>query len=70
MNGGEGYTEWTSVGRAKPLFPGHYQPKVPADLGYYDLRVPEVAEQQVLLAKEAGSQAFAIGITGLVMAKC
>ncbi len=55
---GKGFTEWTNVGRAKPLFKGHYQPKVPSDLGYYDLRIPEVREQQAQLANEAGIEGF------------
>lgn len=54
----KGFTEWTNVGRAKPLFKGHYQPRVPADLGYYDLRMPEIREAQAQLAIEAGIEGF------------
>lgn len=55
---GKGFTEWTNVGKAKPLFRGHYQPHIPADLGYYDLRVPETRTAQAVMAKEHGIEAF------------
>lgn len=55
---GKGFTEWTNVIRGRKLFPGHYQPHIPADLGFYDLRLPEVREQQVALARKAGIEAF------------
>ena len=55
---GKGFTEWTNVGKAKQLFLGHYQPHVPADLGYYDLRVPETREAQAVMAREYGIEGF------------
>jgi hypothetical protein len=55
---GKGFTEWTNVGQSRPLFSGHFQPRVPADLGYYDLRVPEVREAQARLARDAGIEGF------------
>lgn len=55
---GKGFTEWTNVAKAKPLFRGHHQPHIPADLGFYDLRVSESREQQALLAQEAGVEGF------------
>lgn len=55
---GKGFTEWTNVAKAQKLYKGHYQPHIPADLGFYDLRLPKVREQQAEMAKYAGVSAF------------
>lgn len=55
---GKGFTEWTNVTKARPLFPGHHQPQLPADLGFYDLRLPEARAAQAELAREYGISAF------------
>lgn len=55
---GKGFTEWNNVAKGRPLFRGHHQPNIPADLGFYDLRLPEVREQQAKFARNAGVEGF------------
>jgi lipopolysaccharide biosynthesis protein len=55
---GPGFTEWTNVVRARPAYRGHYQPQLPADLGFYDLRLPESRYAQARLARQYGIHGF------------
>ena len=55
---GKGFTEWTNVTRARPLYPGHYQPQLPSELGFYDLRLPEARVAQANLARAYGIHGF------------
>ena len=55
---GKGFTEWTNTAKAKPLFRGHIQPHLPADLGFYDLRAPETRMAQAEMAREHGIEGF------------
>ena len=55
---GKGFTEWTNVAKSTPRFQGHHQPQIPADLGFYDLRLPETRQAQADLAREHGISGF------------
>ena len=57
---GKGFTEWTNLKAAKPLFEGHYQPRVPLNNNYYDLSDVETLKWQCRIAREHGIYGFAM----------
>lgn len=58
LHWGKGFTEWTNLTRAQPLFMGHVQPRLPGDLGFYDLSITDNIREQITIASRAGLSAF------------